>query len=412
MKRSWILPASALGILALAGLGLWSQFELVKVQVPAAPRPEAAHDPFFAVRELYSRLGVATRRQVLHQELPATDQVLWFLADRNALRSWDREPLAQWVERGGHLVVSPDPLEDLWDSDDDNVNEDENETVDSAEDDGSLDSDAAQEWLEALYASTPLEELALAVDTSRCPSLDDGETVGMEMAGGVTTVRVFSCPLLDLSGDASLATGLLAGGPAASLLRFRRGQGWITILSDPYPLENDLIGELDHARFAWELVRPAGVTPAGVVFVAAGYVHTPPLVALIARHGWPLLVSAALALAILLWSRGARFGPLRESRSVERRSLLEHIEATGAFFWDQRLAEVLLNSTRAALDRHALRVIAGYSTLDPPARLQSLAERTGLAPERLAAALERRSHEDPAEITRVIRTLEAARRSL
>ena len=402
--RRRLVVVGAVLVAALVAEFFFNQFERVEVEVANPPNAEMQSNPFHVAELLFQEMGLATERRTVPGELPPTDHVLLFLEDAQSLGGWQAQSLSEWIERGGHLVYSPALVEDSEDE------EPEDEVSDEATEDP--EEDPEEDPLAEFLADTPLEALGLAFEMELCPPLSEGQEVTMELMGEPLSVEIRSCPLLDRSGQAVLATGLFPGGEAASVLRYARGAGLVTVLADPYPLINDSIGKPEHAMLAWRLIAPSSHLPAGVVFVRTTGKYVPSLALLLLRHGWPVLVSGALVLWLFFWGRGARFGPIRESRHDERRSLLEHVEATGAFLWRQRLAELLIESTRQALERQARRRIPGYGQADRPEQTRQLAERTGLDAGRLASALARRSIEDPAELTRVIRTLETARRSL
>jgi hypothetical protein len=201
-----------------------------------------------------------------------------------------------------------------------------------------------------------------------------------------------------------------AAGPEAAprLLVFPYGQGRVTLLADASFLGNRLLGEADHARFSWDLVTATGV-PAGVWIT--DWRRAVPLTALAARRAWPALVAGGVLLLAWAWSRGTRFGPLLPPAAPQRRSLLEHVRASGDFLWRRGCGGELLAAARTALLRRLELRHTGWSRLPEGERVRRLARLSGVPAGTVAAALEGDAAE-PADFTRSLATLERIRRSL
>ena len=104
-------------------------------------------------------------------------------------------------------------------------------------------------------------------------------------------------------------------------------------------------------------------------------------------QGWPLWAPLLLALLGWLWGRSQRFGSLLPSPVLERRSLLEHVRASGElllrFGHGARLYEAVL-----ALFLHRLRLRAPIAAaLDGAPRDQAIAELLKWPQGRVASAL-------------------------
>jgi hypothetical protein len=126
----------------------------------------------------------------------------------------------------------------------------------------------------------------------------------------------------------------------------RYGQGRITMLRDPGQYSNErLIDDDAPGRALWEALTIDGV-PGRATLVIRG---TPPsLLGALWRAGWPAVISALVLLLAVCLRAARRLGPLLPDPTTDRRSILEHIEATGVFLWRQGHAGILLDSARRA----------------------------------------------------------------
>jgi hypothetical protein len=122
------------------------------------------------------------------------------------------------------------------------------------------------------------------------------------------------------------------------------------------------------------------------------------------------LISVACFLLLLLWAAVRRFGPLLPMPEGERRSLMEHIDASGAWLWNAeggrlQLLEAARRDTLALIERRAPKL----SRLPPGPMASALAALVDLPESHVIEAL----HSDTAPhlqlFTRQIRTLQTLR---
>ena len=122
------------------------------------------------------------------------------------------------------------------------------------------------------------------------------------------------------------------------------------------------------------------------------------------------LISVACFLLLLLWAAVRRFGPLLPMPEGERRSLMEHIDASGAWLWKAeggslQLLEAARHDTLALIARRAPKL----SRLPPGPMASALAALVDLPESHVIEAL----HSDTAPhiqlFTRQIRTLQTLR---
>lgn len=188
-------------------------------------------------------------------------------------------------------------------------------------------------------------------------------------------------------GSAGAATFDAAGGQlrveTGPIARRDLGRGAALLCPDLRCLGNGRIQTLDHADF---LCAVAALRPAGRVWIVT--LDAPASAwGRLWRRAWPALAAlAALGLAAL-WAAAPRFGPWLPDPDPARRSFLEHLDACGRYQWRASQGRPLLEAARADFLQRLARQHPGWSGLEPGQLCQRLAQRSGLAPERIDRAL-------------------------
>lgn len=366
----------ALACVLLLGGVAWlfrGGFEKVETEVDVGYRGAARANPFLAAERLYTALGSPARTLPgAPRRLPPADHALLVVSPKRSFSAKRTRELLDWIGHGGRLVIALDEAPTL----------------------------------DPILAHFGVRATGDA-ETDRRGT----ETVEIPLPGGGTG-RV----------EAAKAPRLKAGSKDPKfLLRFDEGEGRVTILSDASFLTNEQIGRLDHARVAWELLEGADPAadakkpPRGVWIVLRE--DLPTLTGLLARHAWAASLSSLVLLGAWLWCAGARFGPVLPDPPRHRRSLLEHIEASGDFLLRAGRGEDLAQSARQALLRRIELREPEWAKL-PPELAQHLADHlrkvpgaTRLPPARIESALLGPVN-GPADLTVTVQILETLRRSL
>jgi hypothetical protein len=363
------------GIFLVAGTVWWLRngFERVETEVDVGFRGAARANPLLAVEHLYTSLGATARTLPgAAREMPPVGHALVVVSPKRSLSERRLREILAWVQRGGRLVIA----------------------------------------LDEAPALDPILQ-HFGVHTVSDPAAKRGTdilTVPLR-GGGVAKVQVAKAPRLHDQEAAAFS----AGPPQNRfLLRFDVDNGRVTILSDATFLTNEQIGREDHARLAWALVQGAvpDDPPRGVWIVVRE--DLPTLTGLLARHAWAASLSSLLLLGAWLWSAGARFGPVLPDPPLHRRSLLEHIEASGDFLLRTGRGEDLAQSARQALLHRIELREPGWAKLPLPELAQRLGGLPGL-PKLPAARIEsalRGPVANPADLTVTVQILETLRRSL
>jgi hypothetical protein len=105
------------------------------------------------------------------------------------------------------------------------------------------------------------------------------------------------------------------------------------------------------------------------------------------QHSWMAWLPLLLALLAWLWARMQRFGPLLPAPATERRSLLEHIVASGEHLYRYGYAHRLHDAVRAAFLRRLRRIDPQAAALEGEPQFAAIAERFDLPSHEVRAAL-------------------------
>jgi hypothetical protein len=224
-----------------------------------------------------------------------------------------------------------------------------------------------------------------------CATLpDNGHVIELDTAGVI---------LVSLRGA---ATPLLADADGEALRIYAEGKGRIVMLPTNY-FDNGALQQVDHAELLLYLARMNPGKPTVTIVQRLDIVRWYRAL----WHDYPrFLVCAALALALLLFAATRRFGPLLPSPALERRALIEHIDASGAWLWKLPGGRLLLlDAVRASVNALLARRVHALRTLGPADQCLLLARATTLPAAALDDALFAPPAPLPRDFTRQIRTL-------
>ncbi len=176
--------------------------------------------------------------------------------------------------------------------------------------------------------------------------------LAIESAGGARSFKVALHGRLALEPPTGRLQLRAAGGEGIRLASFTRGKGLVTVATSLDFARNGLIGEADHAEFLWFLMQS---TPAAELKVYMRPVRLS-LWGFLMEHAVAALAAGALLLAAWLWRIAPRFGPVAPDAPPARRRLLDHLRASGRYYWAQGLRERLVTAARDAALRRVVRV--------------------------------------------------------
>ena len=336
--RNRILAVAGLALLAgLATLWFVTNYERVSYKERVGPSSEARLRQFLAAERFAERMGVRSSeiRSLPELDALAPAGVLLMPAQRQALEPRRLREIAAWVERGGHLIAEaefpgvPDPLLDI-----------------------------------------------LGVQREATQAEASGKPLGVEIDGRKLGVVIVSRTVLRPPAGARVE--LAAGAPgAARLVSFHRGKGMVTASTSLEFARNFQIGAHDHAELLWDLLT---LTPATSLQVF----HRPvklSLAGFLREHAPEAIGAGLLLLALWLWRVAPRFGPVAPDAPPARRRLLDHLRASGRYYWAKGLRAELASAARDAALRSLARAQPDFADASPAEKVSRLAALTGASSE-------------------------------
>ena len=376
MKRALII--AAVGAFALLVYWIASNTEWTDVQFPMPLQGEARTNPFYAAQRFTEQLHAHATRDSAFTS-PSTNAVIVLSAWNWNLSTARREALERWVESGGRLVVDRTLIGDERDF---------------------------ERWSHVTREPHALDKRDEAAFDDPCARFDEARH-GTK-AGTSGAASYWMC---DVDRKSSLvserkAEWALRNESRVQAMRVPVGRGSVTVINaEPFRYTNLFDG--DHAAL---LVAAAQLRRGDEVHFLSEEDH-PSLFALAWTHGAPVVALAAALVALLLWRRGVRFGPLAPPDVSARRSLAEQILGTGRFAMRHGGGDSLHAACVRALDEAAQRRINGYARLSAAERAASLAHLTHVDEQALASAIDAEQSRSAHDLRRAIAVLETARRA-
>ncbi|KRG68398.1 DUF4350 domain-containing protein [Pseudoxanthomonas dokdonensis] len=364
----WI--AASLLLIALVAAGVWlsRNYRQVEKTIYLPAIGEAAYNPLYALRQTLLADGVkAVSRQRLdlrNHRLQPGDTVLLYSDPGHLLASESRQ-LLEWVASGGHLLVRTPPPRRV------------NDGIDVP-----------------LLQAIGIQSLTTEEQPARCVALQvAGEEEHIEFCRGSRFHSQQHTPELQWGDD---NIGLVYA-------RLAHGQGRVDVVADFDFLDNGggrgdgLLGadlsqpptgglrDGPHRALARQLLAPNyGRGTMHLVYAA----RMPSLLHLILSRGWPVWLPLLLALLAWLWMRMQRLGPLLPAPATARRSLLEHVRASGDHLYRYGRGVLLHEAVRQAFLLRLRRRDPVAAALSGEPRVQAIAERLGLPASQIRDALQ------------------------
>jgi len=413
MRRDYVLLTIVALVLAAVALWFYSNFELREEREHVGFQGRARTDDLLAAEQFLKRTDTPVKSVdslLALQDLPPPADTIVLPTPRRTVGAERSAELLDWVRRGGQLVVvtwtlTAQPKKTGKRADQPKA---PGEKAKSGRDDSSGKLPPA---LAATERKDPLLDPLGVRQYFNGFDVDSKDYVPADVVINHIPdfLQVAFAPAYRLADTSGKAVASVSDDYGTHLLHYRIGRGGLTVLSDYNFMQNGHIGKYDHAAFLWQLVHWNGHR--GRVWL----VHSddmPPLLSLLAAKAWPVLIALAVLLAAWLWAASRRFGPLQADPEPVRRSLREHIRASGRFLWQQGHGRRLLDSVRRALLERLDALYPGTSHLGPQALAERLSELTGEPAREIANALAEDTDHNEHEFTRRIRMLENLRKAL
>ena len=353
MKARFVVPAIVITLIGLYAAWFFSTHDRVPSEQWVWPSGEARTREFLAAERFAERMGwkvSEVRAMPALDQLPASS-VLLVPARRQALHAGRATEILGWVERGGHLIAeaeSPGVADPLFDQ------------------------------LGVVRART---------DPSRGP-------IALELPKGGRALRVWTSDFISLETPAR-ELRLRAGN---KILSWRHGRGTVTVATSlrfarnpsfedhlartgkrPIP---SIAGE-DHAEAFFTLLS---LTPGRELHVY----YRPERLSLtdfLAENAAAALVTGALLLGLWLWSIAPRFGRVAPDVPPGRRRLLDHLRASGRYYWAKGMRSRLVVAARDAALRRIARAQPDFATASQSERISRLSIMASISKEEAARFL-------------------------
>ncbi len=343
----------ALVAAALVGAGTWwwlRTYERVKTTLDLPPKGEAGYNPLYALKIALGKDGrrVDSRQRLSLDSRPLNPaDTLLLLADPRTLSAVQVDSLLGWVEAGGHLILrTPPPGAEIGEE------------------------------------PVPLlEDLGITVlDT-------DPVCQGLQVPGMTQHVEFCDGRRFYFHGDDVEVITTWGDDDSAEYgyARVPWGQGSVDVLADADFMLNDKLEEPQHAALVRQLLQPHWAD--GGTFHLIYSANMQPLWRLLIDHAWRALLPALLALLLWLWMRAERLGPLRPAPTPDRRSLLEHVQASGDHLYRYGRRAALYAAAHDTFIRRLRRRDPYAAALEGPAQIDAIAHRTGATAAEVGDAL-------------------------
>jgi hypothetical protein len=334
-------------VLVLAVTWFLSTHDRVTRQEWVGPSGEARLRDFLAAERFAERMAfeVAEVRSLPELDALPPGGVLLVPNRRQELQAARIADLVRWAERGGHLIAEaeflgvPDPLLDQL----------------------GVKRSQAEAQRKPLAVQLPGQSRKLSVYFDAAMKLEAPQG-DVRLSAGTH--------LVSLARGRGMVT-------VATSLRFARNPGWDDHFAKLRRRPARSIGAGDHAEF---LLHVLSLTPGRSLMVY----FQPERLSLwgfLKENAAAALAAGGLLLALWIWSIVPRFGPVAPDAPPGRRRLLDHLRASGRYYWVKGLRARLVTAARDAALRRITRAQPDFATASQGERVARLSSLTGISRE-------------------------------
>lgn len=429
-KALWLCIACAL---VAATWWVVENYELEEVTFPGMPKGEAVRNPLFAAQRLAERLGVDARSRNGFRDLPGEDahgSVLVITTGRRTMTARQRDALLGWVSAGGHLVTVTYTLETTGNEPDPlmlaigvrqtltakgKAAEKLRETAAAEDYDDDDEARKARDSEKRRQARKEMEKLRrqfpmLPGESETCPEARVDGSDAVRVAGAFPALEVCFDDQFHVDSDRPKLWAV-SSAQGTHALTVPHGAGRVTVLTDYDFMTNNRIGKADHAdMLAAMLGLNDAKPPRGIVFISREDVDN--IFVLTWKYAAPVVLALAVGLLLGLWRVASRFGPVQAPAPARRRSLAEHVRASGEYLWRHGQSTLLWRATKGLTERRIERVLPAASFPNADAHMHALARRSGIDVTHLETILHAAHPPAPEAFATTIATLNQLRNAL
>ncbi len=187
------------------------------------------------------------------------------------------------------------------------------------------------------------------------------------------------------------------------------GDGYLTLLTSEWVFDSTFLETGDNARLFADIV--IGDFDPGKIWLVYDASFRP-LWRLIRDRAPYLVLSLLLLLLLWIWRSLPAFGPAQPDRPRTRRSIIEHISASGVFAWRQRNVTQLHTRVADALLHSAEAKHPGISRRSVREQAESISRITGIAVQQVVDVLQAQAAESKHEFTASMQRSQSIRKEL
>lgn len=323
-NTSDILVYSVL-ILTTIGLALWLYFKLDYrlVEKDQGYQGEAKTNPYLAAEFFLRKMGQKSEQVELFtdkQTALSSGDTLLIPSVRLAFDSRRSTDMLEWVDKGGHLIITGQP--------DTETNTSQRDYI--------LETLGLYIERKVLGEDTELyeEPVNIAIHDE-----DNFWQVDFEDYLIISTTPQFKSEII----------WKVEENKRVHAIQVVVGKGRITLLSDIRIFRNDYIESYDHAAFLLSLANDQLKSSETGIFYYSLFEDRISLYLWLWENAKPLMLSIIVFIAIALWMLIPRFGPLININQPVRRQFLDHLRASGNYHWRQGHYYHLLMEVRKQL---------------------------------------------------------------
>lgn len=431
--KAWLLT----GMLLLVAAGWWAMenIEFEEVTYPGVPKGEAVRNNLFAVQRMAARMGASASYQFGFAGLPPAgtqDSVVVIPTQRRTMTARQREALLAWVSAGGHLITVTYTLDREGDRPDTLLREVgvyqtltpagraaaavRDKLADDPE--GAPDDEAkrkARESERRREAEKSMEKLRrqfpmLPRSRDNCPALVVEGAAIPRTGGTATSMKVCFDNHFQVESRRPMLWSVRSE-QGTHALTVAHGAGRVTVLTDYDFMTNARIGAADHADMAATLLGLYDARPVRqILFIPREDAEG--ILRLTWKYAAPVVIALLAWLLLALWRAGIRFGPMQPPSPAARRSLAEHVRASGEYLWRHGQSPRLWRATLDLARDRIERTLPAASFANAQAQLQALAQRSGIDAGHLEEILHAAHPPAPDTFATTIATLNQLRKSL
>lgn len=388
MRR--ISPLWIIGSVLMSGIVLFLivNFRFVTEKENVGATGEACSNRFYAAQEMFKKLGTPIKTVPslkARDALPKGGVIILQAGVTIAGRQWQQ--LLSWVNAGGHLMIEVEGSD---------LSSSVARAADGCESGG---------WTSS-STNPALDEFGVFVYEENNEDLSV-KTIEMEEGREPITVQFGGNRLL--YADDSEPDWSAPSRDAANVMEYLSGDGRVTFVNSLQFADNWHIGASQNAAFLWGLIALSHQAPEWIWLVQ--FTDRPSFLLWLWQNAMLPILATGLFVLLWIWSLMPRFGPLQPELAPDRRSLKEHLRASGRLAFRRNVTLPLLEQARAQCQKSLARRAPGAELNHPEKVARIGAEITGMQSDALFEAFTR----EPAqmrEITQIVYTLADFRRRL